>query len=237
MNVATLLSPSLFDHLHPEHSRIGAGYDVATTEKGKSNPSALALVQQVGMDYFARLIVRWKTADPGIARAIVRHCIATLPHGLRVRRLCVDASNEKYFASGLRQEFAGIVPVECVVSSESIEYLGEKMSYKVYLGNLLVNTIEDGHLILPNETWLKDDFRQVIRTRGTFDAEVATDGGHADCFDAVKLALHALVTQGGTPEVSAANLSTITGSHAERPGIRNPLALRAHRNTETRTFA
>jgi len=50
--------------------------------------------------------------------------------------------------------------VELVIKSESINYLGESMNYKAYLGNLFVNTIDDGHLLLPQANWLRDDIRQ-----------------------------------------------------------------------------
>lgn len=226
MNVDEILRPSLFDHLHPEHGKIGIGYDVATTEKGKSNPSALALTQQIGLDYIVRALLRWKTDNPKIAERIILFFVTALPHGLRPRRLCIDATSERYFASNLKSDLAGKVPVELVISSESTEYLGEKMTMKSYLGNLLVNTIEDGQLSIPPEDWLKTDLRQVVRARGTFESEVAEDGGHADCFDAIKLSLHALISAGGTAEASATPVSQVAGGYRVRGGIKNPLLKR-----------
>jgi len=47
--------------------------------------------------------------------------------------------------------------LEDIVSSENHTYLGETMTFKVYLGNLLVNTMEDGHFAMADEVWIKDD--------------------------------------------------------------------------------
>lgn len=197
MKVSAALPAGWADFISPEHPRIGLGLDIGTTTKQKSNPSVLSLVQEVGMTYFVRMLISWKAKDPAITRAIITLVLDGIPHGLRARRLCVDATSEKYFAVDLRSELSRRIPVELVVSSESTEYLGEKMIFKVYLGNLLVNTIDDGYLALPKETWIQKDFRSVIRDRGTFEAEVDDDGRHGDCFDSVKLALHSLIAPGG----------------------------------------
>jgi ABC-type transport system involved in Fe-S cluster assembly fused permease/ATPase subunit len=59
--------------ISPDYVRLGLGLDVGTTTKQKSNPSVLALVQEVGMTYFVRLLVSWKAKDPAIARAILKN--------------------------------------------------------------------------------------------------------------------------------------------------------------------
>lgn len=209
LSIADVLPTAWADVFSAGHPRIGLGLDLGTTTHKKSNPSALAVVQQVAHTYFARLLVRWKTADPNVTRGILRAVLGGLPHGLRARRLCIDATSERFFATDLRTEFAGLVPVELVIASESTTYGGESMSMKVYLGNLLINTIEDGYLALPPEGWVKTDFRQVVRDRGTFTAEVLEDGGHADVFGAVQNALHALVAKGGPTKAGAAGTTRL----------------------------
>lgn len=197
----------LFDPLYP---RIGLGLDPATTTKAKSNPSAFVAIQQLSLMYFARLVVRFKTDDPEVTKAIMRLILTGLKSkGMHARRLCIAATNERFFAAACRREFAALVPVQLVIESEKTEYLGEEMLYKAYLGNLVVNTVEDGYLPLPPEPWLKKDIRQVVRDKGTFNAEVEDDGGHGDCFVGLGLALHALKTKGGPAEASAAS----TGSY------------------------
>ena len=111
--------------------------------------------------------MRFKTADPAVTEAIIREMLE-LPHSHKVRRLCADATSEKFFVANLRKSLAGRVVVEPVVSSETMEYRGEKMTVKAYLGNLLVNTVGDGRLLLPNAKWLERDLRQVKRENGSF---------------------------------------------------------------------
>lgn len=169
------------------------------------------------MTYFVRLLVSWKTKDPAIARAILNLVLDGIPHGLRARRLCIDATSERYFAADLRSAFSSKIPVDLIIASEATEYMGEKMIFKQYLGNLLVNTIEDGYLALPKENWIQRDFRSVIRDRGTFEAEVDDEGRHGDCFDAVKLSLHSLIIPGGQVDISAAQVGNYAaGRRASR---------------------
>lgn len=208
MKVSQALPAGWASFISPDHPRIGLGLDVGTTTKQKSNPSVLAVTQEVGMTYYVRMLVSWKTKDPAIARAILNLVLDGIPSGLQARRLCIDATSERYFAADLRRDFASRIPVDLVVASEATEYMGEKMIFKQYLGNLLVNTIEDGYVALPKENWIQRDFRSVVRDRGTFEAEVDDEGRHGDCFDAVKLSLHALIIPGGQVDVSAAQVGS-----------------------------
>ena len=210
-----------------EHSTLGLGFDVATTTKEKSNPSSLALVEKVGIDFVERLLIRWKTADPAVARAIIQSVLMRIAPR-RVRKLCIDATNEKYFAVDLKRDLGPLVPTDLVVSSENHTYLGETMTFKVYLGNLLVNTMEDGHFAMADEVWVKDDFRLVKRDRGTFTAEVDSAGNHADTFDGSKLAVHAIIGPGGPAVASAAQVGSF-GGKSRSAGWRNPFAA-LHRN-------
>jgi phage FluMu gp28-like protein len=222
MKVAKVLPAGWAASISPDHPRLGLGFDVGTTTKQKSNPSVIALTQEVGMMYFVRLLVCWKTKDPAIARTILNLILDGIPHGLRARRLCIDATSEKYFAVDLRRDFSGRIPVDLIVASEATEYMGEKMIFKQYLGNLLVNTIEDGYVALPKENWVQKDFRSVIRDRGTFEAEVDEDGRHGDCFDAVKLSLHALIIPGGQVQASAAQVGSYSPGRGKMTNRKRP---------------
>lgn len=209
IRVDDIFPPGWLDAFSPSHRQIGIGLDPATTTKAKSNPSAIVCVQKVNLMHFSRLAVRFKTADPDVTEAILRTIIMGLRgRGLSARRLCILATNERFFAVSMRKKFAGKVPVELVIESEKTVYLGEEMLYKAYLGNLFVNTIEDGYLALPPCEFVKTDIRQVVRDRGTFDSEVAEDGGHADVFAATSAALHAITAKGGPPEAAGAQVGT-----------------------------
>ncbi|MCE0497853.1 MAG: hypothetical protein LV481_07910 [Methylacidiphilales bacterium] len=206
--------------------RIAIGFDPATTEKKMSNPSALAVVEQVGTVFYARLVLVFKTSDPAASRAMLREALdlGHDPHGQarRARRVCIDATNERFFASGLKQELAGRAVCELVVSSEKTARGGEEMSFKTWLGSLLVHQMEDGLLALPESRYLKEDFRLVTRDRGGFDNQLDKQGRHGDTFDAVKLALHGLFSHSGPAHAEAVPLSSATGSPPRRTGWKNP---------------
>lgn len=171
---------------------VTVGFDVATTEKNKSNPSSVTITEKGGTDFLARLIFRWKTEDPKVSRGYLREFIVN--GGLKVRRLCIDASNERFFAKQIRDEFSRYCPVELVVSSETITIGTTKLLTKTYLGNLVVNALDDAKLVLPAAKEVRVDFRLVRKVRGGFDAEVDGSGNHADTFDSTKLSLHGWMT-------------------------------------------
>lgn len=180
--------------------KVGLGFDLATTEKGTSNPSAFTVLEECGPELVARAVFVWKTKDDLLAEhraeAIV-DAVAARKEGGRARALAVDATNERYFAGSLRRKLAAKVPVELVVASESYVPIGrEAMPMKQYLGSVLVGDLDDNHLTLPPERYLREDWRLVKRARGTFDNEVSPDGKHGDTFDGTKLARFALLNKG-----------------------------------------
>lgn len=188
--------PAGWQDLFAPNKKVGIGFDVATTEGKKSNPAAIAITQELDNLFAVRLVIRWKSADDQVARAMLRQA-CQLPHGLRPRAISIDASSERFFAQSIRREFAGIAPVRLVVSGETVPNTDPPMNYKLYLGNLLVNTMEDNRLALAPDKWLEKDLRQVKRDRGTFQADVDESGNHGDCFDAIKLSLYSLIGRGG----------------------------------------
>ena len=203
--------------------RIGIGLDPATTTKKKSNPSSIAVVQQVGLSFFVRVLLRFKTSDPRVTTSILRELL-DLPHGLKCRRTSILATNERFFAAGLKHEFAGICPVELVIESEGTVYLGQSMSMKAYLGNQLVNTIDDGYLALPDYPWVQKDLRQVIKEGGTFASDVDESGNHADAFCAISAALHSLLSGSGPVQASATQVGTFGSNQQVGRDLKNPYA-------------
>ena len=208
---------------HLTDGPVGLGWDLATTEKATSNPSALTVLERVGLDRVARLILSWKTDDPDRAEEIVTRIVngvAMRKEGGRPRRLCIDATNERYFAQSMRKALAATVPVELVIGSETVEVPGEQdpITKKQLLGGKLVEVLEDAHLILPPERYIKEDFRLVKKKRGTFDNEVAPDGKHGDTFDSTKLAEHALTSgAGGITSVAGIKQGNNTNTPRFRP--------------------
>ena len=187
---------------HLNSGPIGLGWDTATTTKETSNPSAVTVLEQDGSQFSAVAIITWKTADPDIATermdAIIR-AIAARPEGGRARRLCIDATNERYFSQSMRKEFGAMIPVELVVGSESIQQPGqqEAMTTKQFLGAQLVGELDDNHLTLPPERYIREDWRLVRKEKGAFICEPDANGRHGDTFDSTKLALRALRSNAG----------------------------------------
>jgi len=177
---------------------IGLGWDIATTERQTSNPSALALVEKAGPDYLARLILVWKTANQELALQRVRSVIElvhTRPRGGRARRLCLDATNERYYFGQVRTTLTPLIPVEGVIASAAAPNPrpGQPpLTLKQLLGERLIAALENNRLALPAARYIHEDFRLVRKERGHFTCDPDSQGRHGDTFDAVKLALHAL---------------------------------------------
>jgi hypothetical protein len=190
----------LLDHLGA--GRVGLGWDLATTTNATSNPSALTVLEEGQDGLIAPAIFTWKTADPDTAmercRAIVR-AVRARSHGGPGRRLCIDATNERYFAQSVRKELGAEIPVELVVGSETVEVPGrdETMTMKQFLGGMLVAELDDNHLTLPPERYVRDDWRLVKKEKGLFVCVPDVNGAHGDTFDSTKLAKRALVSTGG----------------------------------------
>jgi hypothetical protein len=186
----------LRDHLR--YAPTGVGFDVATTTKAKSNPSSVTVTQQIAGEYVSVLNAIWKTRDAKVARErcrrIVETCIAS---GAKPRRLCIDGSNELYFANETQTEFRGIVPVQVVRNGETVDPIPagyeSAPNFKTYLGDLYTSQVNDNHFVLPPQYYLKKDHRSVFKDRGTYDAEVDADGAHGDTFDSGKLSLFAFL--------------------------------------------
>jgi hypothetical protein len=231
--IPNLLPIGWQDVLDPIAPRLGLGYDIATTTKKKSNPSSITLMQEKGLADIARLIVRFKTADPSFARALIDYLLRSLPHGLKVRGLSVDASNERFYAIETQRYFRGRLPVHLIVSGETLQHRGETITYKSLLGNNLIATASDGYLALPACDWLEKDWKLVKLDQGRFYAEVDAGGNHADTFDSTKLAKWELTRGGGPARASAAATGSLGTAQPTRSGIRNPYARDRRQPTST----
>lgn len=198
---------------------IGIGADPATTEGETSNPFGVAVTQRINGRYVVKLILSFKSADPKRPKAILRE-LCTVLHP---RALAIDASSEVYWASEVREELEGVTNVILVKNSERIEVMGERVLYKTYLGNLLVNAIDEDLVDLPKSPEVKDDFRLVKKLKGGFDNALdSATGRHGDLFDGTKLSIHALIE--GTGEVRADAVQV--GARAASPDMRTVCAKR-----------
>jgi hypothetical protein len=196
-------------HLDPT-APVGVGMDVATTTKGTSNPSVIAITEGHGVEMIVRMVIVWKVRDPALAEARLDTLFETIAsRGARAKAFAIDATNEKYWAERQRVRLAARVPVLLVVASETVEKPGlqKATNWKTYLGDQYVSRLEDNRLTLPPETYLRADHRLVKKDRGLYVCEPDGEGRHGDTFDGCKLAMHALVeSPGGILDASAIRL-------------------------------
>ena len=194
--------------------KVGIGWDLATTTKGLSNPTSVSILEQVGNEFILRACFVWKTAEPEIAMERVRMIVQTVrirPAG-PARKLCIDGQNERYFAKLAQKDLRSEAPVEIVIGSETVEVLGqsEKITVKQQTCGRLVEELDDNHLWLPPEQYLKEDWRLVKKEKGQFVCEPDGQGRHGDTFDATRFALRAIAT-GGPVAYSAINIRSRMG--------------------------
>ena len=176
-------------------TKIGLGFDVATTTKGKSNPSVISIMEERGPEWIVRARFIWKTQDPAVVNERLAAILDTLQRcGIRPKALAQDATNERYYAEQNRRIFRGRVPVILVVASQAVDKAGldKPTNWKEYLGHQLVSKLDDNNLTLPPDDYTRADYRLVMKDRGKFVCEPNDQGMPGDCFDADKLAGHAL---------------------------------------------
>lgn len=119
----------------------------------------------------------------------------------------------------MKKQLGALLQVELVVGSESIARPGaEPMTMKQYTSGLLVGEMDDNHVLLPPERYVKEDFRLVKKEKGGYVCEPDAEGRHGDTFDAVRLANHAL---NGTGAAVAASVGTKPSERAGRAMPRN----------------
>lgn len=218
VNIAQLFPINWQACFDTRYMRIGAGYDVATTANKMSNPNSIVLCQPIGDIFYMRLALLFKTRDPKVIFEIFRYMISNLPRGMQIGKVCIDASSERFFASLVRDMLSQWgVSVELVDSGASTMYLGEKVNFKSFLGNQLVNDFAEGRIAMPDETWAKDNARQVYRVRGTFEADVDANGNHADFFDAMKLARYSVSTSLAPAQADAISTGFLFNQKTKRP--------------------
>lgn len=205
---------------------IALGYDVATTEKGTSNPSALVVMQKEARMCMTRLVVSWKTREPAVARAVLGCIFEDIEaRGKKPRRLVIDASSEKYYAADIRTAFARRCPVELIGGNQKLKFRGEELDAKSLLGNMYCSGLEDGLILLPAGEWIELDHRLVKREAGRFVTDLGPGGEHGDTFDAGKLAYWGLQGGGGPAQAHGAAVGSMGGRNAimTRPGLIGPI--------------
>ena len=190
----------LDDHLRD--GAVGVGLDVATTTRSSSHPSSLTVTEKRGHGHVQVLVAIWKERQPQIARQRLRQILEAVgarASGGRARRLCIDASNERYFAQETADLFAPLLPTELVLNSTAIHppVCDLPTNMKTYLGDLYSASFNDNHYTVPAGDYYKTDHRLVIKDQGAYLCQPGPDGMHGDTFDSGKLAHWALTSASG----------------------------------------
>lgn len=219
---ASRILPPGWQDLITSGAKTTIGLDLATSENDTSNPSALSIMQEVGRDYIARVMVRWKTKDPDVT-SIVAEAACRLPHNLRPTFI-VDSSNERFFAKTLTRSLSRLASCHLYFANEKVQYLGEDIERKTLVGNLLRNALHDGRLILPEDRWIFDDLRLVKDHKGGFLFETDKDGNHADAAQSLMLCMEGfLKSSSGRVEARACGTGSlgrlfgVPSSRGDRP--------------------
>ena len=198
---------------------VGIGFDVATTTAEISNPSSVTVREKIGNDRFDRLKLVWKERKPQVARDRLRRIIEVLRHraqGGPARRLCVDASNERYFAEETKDALSPMITVDLVVAGQAVDPsppgysdCDGRVTYKTWLGDLEAANVNEGWLALPSDEYIRTDYRMILKDGGRFFCVPdARTGAHGDTFDSGKLAELALLT------ASPGRIIPVTGPRA-----------------------
>ncbi len=212
--------------------KVGLGWDLATTTSETSNPSSFSVVEDEE-GTLVRAVFVWKTGDPNVQRERALRIVQTIrgrKEGGRARRLCVDATNERLFSKEAQNDLGEEIAVELVIASETIEVPGQSapITMKQRLGSLLVAELDDNHLTLPPERYLREDWRLVKKEKGQFVCEPDSNGRHGDTFDSTKLGLRALREDSGSfSSIDQVKAIRMGGQLGYRVGMRRVFRPRA----------
>ena len=186
---------------------VGIGVDLASTTKDTSNPTAVTVSQRRGTQRVRVLVITWKDGRSAVHLERYKRLVETVREVRPVRRLCVDASNDRLFADSVRNHLAGLVAVELVIAGASVDPLpvgyDAPINYKTFLGDRYAASINDGLSPLPSDPYIKKDHRIVLKDRGQYKCDPEADGAHGDTFDSGKLSDWALTSTGGALESTA----------------------------------
>lgn len=205
LSIADAFPASVLDYVG--NGDLSLGIDIGTTEGKKSNPTAFALTESLGLVKAMRLATRFKTGQKDVIIGVLDR-ILTLAQSrnAKLKVAVLDATNERLTAVEIQQDFlAKNLNVRLAILGTTRMVFGEKVTLKTYICGLVTSHLEDGRLLLPAAEWITKDFRQMTREKGGFTSAVAEDGAHADLFIATGLSLDGHDSDG---PIEAAAVST-----------------------------
>lgn len=193
-----------FLNKHLTDGMCGIGVDVATTTGDTSNPTSVTIRERKDTWFYDRTVFVWKERNPKVARERLARIISAIkarPKGGPARRMCIDATNDAYWARETAQDLGSLVPIELVDARNKVEPVPpgyeRDPNYKTWLGDGYAASVNDNKCVCPPDDYFKEDQRLTVKTGGLYVCEPQADGKHGDTFDSGKLAHYALTSTGG----------------------------------------
>jgi hypothetical protein len=181
---------------------IGIGVDPATTTKDTSNPTSVTVTERRGIERLQRMVFCWKERKAKVARYRLRRIVETIrsrTEGGAPRRVCIAATNERYWADETADELNALVPVELVIESQTLQPAGyeETITFKTYLGDIYSAAVNDNHYAAPPGEYFKRDQLLTVKNAGRYEcAPESSTGAHGDTFVSGGLAEYAVMATG-----------------------------------------
>ena len=198
---------------------VAGGVDWASSQKEGSNPTSVTITEADGENEIQRAVFVWKASSPMLQRERLRRIVQvvnTRPEGGRMRRLGQDATGQQLFCKDVERDLGGLVPVESVVMSETVELPGQDtpVTKKTYYSDLYVSKFADNRIAAPPERYYREDHRLPKKIKGLYVCEPQADGKHGDTFDSGKIASRMLRAADG-----AITADTVSKIRIGRGGI------------------
>lgn len=172
---------------------VTVGVDWASSQKEGSNPTSVTVSEIEGDLELHKVNFIWKSNNPKVQRFRVRRIVETInarKEGGRCRRFGQDATGQQLFCRDVASELAGLVPVESIVMSETLDLPGydTPATRKTISGDRYVAKFNDNRIGVPPERYLREDHRLPKKIKGLYVCEPQPDGKHGDTFDSGKIA-------------------------------------------------
>lgn len=202
--------------------QVTLGVDWASSQKEGSNPTSVTVSELEGELEIQRAVFVWKSSNPVLQRFRLRRIVETVnarPEGGRARRCGLDATGQQLFCKDVANDLSGLVPVELVIMSETLDLPGydTPASKKTVYGDRYVAAFNDNRIAAPPERYYREDHRLPKKIKGLYVCEPQMDGKHGDTFDSGKIAREMHHSTGGA--ISTESLQQIRIGQRPHAGL------------------
>jgi len=155
----------------------------------KNNPTVIWVLEKLGELYYTRKIVPLKNVPYSEQRKFLYEILLHK----NFRRACIDATGIGNQLAEEAQDKFGSLRVEAIIFTPKVK---EELATNTYIN------VESKKVLIPRDKIIREDLYSVRAVTTTannvrYEAEQTKDGGHADYFFALALALHAAKSYSG----------------------------------------